>query len=104
MPRTVSHSYYVVMIDHGRLGLEAVVQPEITRNEVISRIKSHEYQNIAFIHHVDGMLVEDVTGELIDAAEAELKAEHREPELSDADYQAWRWDHERDHHKNLVVL
>lgn len=104
MPRTINHSYYVVMIDHGRLGLEAVVQPEITRNEVISRIKSHEYQNIAFIHHVDGMLIEDVTGELIDAAEAELKAERREPEMSDADYQAWRWDHERDHYKNLVVL
>ncbi|MGM4997803.1 hypothetical protein AB8A05_03995 [Tardiphaga sp. 538_B7_N1_4] len=73
MPRAISHSYYVVMIDHGRLGLEAVVQPEITRREVISRIKSGEYDRIEFIHHVDGMLVEDVTGELIDAAEAELR-------------------------------
>lgn len=72
MSRTISHSYYVVMRNL-RTGLEAIVQPEITRREVISRIKSGEYDRIEFIHHVDGMLVEDVTGELIDAAEAELR-------------------------------
>ena len=72
MPRAISHSYYVVMRNL-RTGLEAIVQPEITRREVISRIKSGEYDRIEFIHHVDGMLVEDVTGELIDAAEAELR-------------------------------
>jgi len=76
MKRT-SHSYFVVMIDHGKLGLEAIVQPEVTRREVIARIATHEYQNIAFIHHVDDLLVEDVTGELIDAAELILKEEAR---------------------------
>jgi hypothetical protein len=65
------------MIDFGRRGLEAIVQPEITRREVIARIKSGEYRDIAFIHHVDGLLVEDVTSELIDAAELELKDEYR---------------------------
>lgn len=74
---TTTHSYYVVMIDFGKRGREAIVDPEITRREVVSRIKSHEYQNIVFIHHVDGMLVEDVTSELIDAAELELKDEYR---------------------------
>lgn len=68
-----NHSYYVVMVDYGKRGLEAVVQPEITRREVISRIASGEYQRIVFIHHVDGLLVEDVTGELIDAAEQMLR-------------------------------
>ena len=68
--RRIRHSYFVVMIDHGRLGLEAIVQPEITRSEVIRRLKTGEYQNVSFIHHVDDGLVEDVTGELIDAAEA----------------------------------
>jgi len=73
----INHSYFVVCRDFGRAGLEAIVQPEITRREVISRIKSGEYDRIEFIHHVDGMLVEDMTGELIDAAEAELReAEH----------------------------
>ena len=57
-------SYFVVMIDYGRRGCEAIVDPEITRREVVSRIKSGEYQDVAFIHHVSDDLVEDVTGEL----------------------------------------
>lgn len=77
MTKRTTHSYFIVMIDHGKRGLEAVVQPEITRREVVARIKSHEYQNIVFIHHVDGLFVEDVTSELIDAAELELKDEYR---------------------------
>ena len=39
-----------------------VKQP--ARREVVSRIKSGEYRNIAFIHHIDGLFVEDVTDEL----------------------------------------
>jgi hypothetical protein len=71
-----SFPYFVVMQDFGgRLGMEAVVQPEITRSNIVDRIKSGEYQNIVFIHHIDGLLVEDVTSELIDEAEAALKME-----------------------------
>src|SRR5579863_7242411 len=44
--------YFVVMIDYGRRGREAVVDPEITRREVISRITSGEYANISFIHEI----------------------------------------------------
>jgi hypothetical protein len=72
----ISHSYYVTMIDYGKRGLEAIVDPEITRQGVVDRIKSHEYQNIVFIHHVDGLYIEDVTDELIDAAEFLLKEEY----------------------------
>ncbi len=32
--------YFVVMIDYGRRGREAIVDPEITRREVISRVVS----------------------------------------------------------------
>jgi len=78
MSKKIKHSYYVVMVDLGQLGLEAIVQPEITRRNVIDRIKSGEYRDVVFIHHVDDLLVEDVTAELIDAAEQELKDEHRE--------------------------
>jgi len=35
--------YFVVMIDYGRRGREAVVDPEITRREVVSRVASGEY-------------------------------------------------------------
>jgi len=41
--------YFVVMIDYGRRGREAIVDPEITRREVISRVASGEYNNISFI-------------------------------------------------------
>lgn len=50
--KAIRHSYFVVMIDYGRRGREAVVDPEITRREVVSRVQSGEYKNIAFIHHV----------------------------------------------------
>jgi len=65
-----SHSYYVTMIDYGRKGREAVVDPEITRQGVIDRIKSREYDKIAFIHFVrtsddgPGMAI-DVTNDLL---------------------------------------
>jgi len=70
-------NYYVVMIDYGRRGREAIVDPEITRRQIVDRIKSGEYRDIAFIHHVEDGLVEDVTSELIDAAELILKEEYR---------------------------
>ena len=75
--KSYGHSYFVVMIDYGQRGLEAIVQPEITRREVIARLKSGEYQNVEFIHYVVDGLMEDVTFELIEAAEAELKDEVR---------------------------
>lgn len=79
--RKPQHSYYVVMRDYGRpyvgklgpSGLESVVDPEITRREVVARLRSGEYQNVAFIHHVEGGLVEDVTDELFEEAGAEDK-------------------------------
>jgi hypothetical protein len=41
--------YFVVMIDYGRRGREAVVDPEIRKREVISRVAFGEYKNISFI-------------------------------------------------------
>lgn len=62
--------YFVVMIDYGRRGREAIVDPEITRRGVIERIASGEYRSeIAFIHRIRDCTVEDVTAEL--TAEAE---------------------------------
>ncbi len=65
--KRISHSYYVVMIDYDRKGREAIVDPELTRQNVIDRIASGEYdhERIVFIHHVDGMYIEDCTKELI---------------------------------------
>jgi hypothetical protein len=64
----MTHSYFVVMIDYGSKGREAIVDPEITSREVISRIKSGEYRNIYFIHYVKDGIAVDVTNETLAAA------------------------------------
>jgi hypothetical protein len=89
--------YFVVMIDYGHRGREAIVDPEITRREVISRIASGEYQNISFIHEVADFAVEDITEEIL--------AEATVPEIatSGAELQAASFDHIRDLRKHEVV-
>ena len=89
--------YFVVMIDYGRRGREAVVDPEITRREVVSRVASGEYKNISFIHEIADHAVEDVTDEIL--SEAAL------PEVAstEADLQANRFDHARDLRKHEAV-
>ena len=89
--------YFVVMIDYGRRGREAIVDPEITRREVISRVTSGEYKNISFIHEIAGSAVDDVTAEIL--AEAALP----EIPLAGPDLQASRFDHARDLAKHEAV-
>jgi hypothetical protein len=89
--------YFVVMIDYGRRGREAIVDPEVTRREVISRIASGEYRNISFIHEVADSSVDDITAEIL--AEAALPA----IEDAEADLQADRFDHARDLWKHEAV-
>lgn len=65
-----NHSYYVVMIDYGKRGLEAIVHPEDTRRAVVEQLASGESKHVVFIHFVStGNFVEDVTDELFDEAE-----------------------------------
>jgi hypothetical protein len=89
--------YFVVMIDYGRRGREAIVDPEITRREVVSRIASGEYSNISFIHEIADCSVEDVTEDIL--TEAAL------PDIatSGIDLQAASLDHARDLRKHEVV-
>jgi hypothetical protein len=86
--------YFVVMIDYGRRGREAIVDPEITRREVISRVASGEYKNISFIHEIVDAAVGDVTADIL--AEAAL------PEIpaTEADLQAGRFDRAYDLRKH----
>jgi hypothetical protein len=86
--------YFVVMIDYGRRGREAIVDPEITRREVISRIASGEYRNISFIHEIVDASVEDITADILsEAALPEIAA-------TGADLQASHFDHIRDLRKH----
>ena len=86
--------YFLVMIDYGRRGREAVVDPEITRREVIARIASGEYRNVSFIHEIAENSVEDVTEAILtEAALPQIPPE-------DVDLQASRLDHVRDLRKH----
>jgi hypothetical protein len=88
--------YFVVMIDYGRRGREAIVDPEITRREVISRIVTGEYKNISFIHEIVDSSVEDITADIL--TEAAL------PDIGTAaDLQANQLDHLRDLRKHETV-
>ena len=86
--------YFVVMIDYGRRGREAIVDPEITRREVVSRISSGEYRNISFIHEIVDASVEDITADILNEAALPDIA------VTDADLQASHFDHIRDLRKH----
>jgi hypothetical protein len=86
--------YFVVMIDYGRRGREAIVDPEITRREVISRIVLGEYRNISFIHEVADSSVEDITADIL--SEASLP----DVDMTGADLQASHFDRLRDLRKH----
>jgi hypothetical protein len=94
---TVDMQYFVVMIDYGRRGREAIVDPEVTRREVVSRVASGEYKNISFIHEVVDRTVDDVTEDIL--AEASL------PEIAatGADLQDCSIDHVRDLRKHETL-
>jgi hypothetical protein len=85
------------MIDYGRRGREAIVDPEITRREVVSRVASGEYKNISFNHEITDSTVHDVT--------AEIMVETGLPEIptTGAELQANNLDHARDLAKHEAV-
>src|SRR5438477_12286963 len=97
MSRLPGMQYFVVMIDYGRPGRAAIVDPEITRREVVSRIASGEYKNISFIHEIADSSVEDITADIL--SEAAL------PDVgtTSADLQASHFDHLRDLRKHETV-
>ena len=88
--------YFVVMIDYGRRGREAIVDPEITRREVVARVASGEYRNISFIHEIADCAVQDITADILcEAALPEVEAE-------EIDLQAIRFDHHHDLRKHSM--
>jgi hypothetical protein len=95
--RPPNMQYFVVMIDYGRRGREAIVDPEITRREVISRIASGEYKNISFIHEVADSSVEDITADILNEAAVP------DTGTASADLQADQFDHLRDLRKHETV-
>ena len=89
--------YFVVMIDYGRRGREAIVDPEMTRREVVSRVASGEYKNISFIHEIADRSVEDITEEILSEAAVPVIVDEA------VDLQADRFDHAHDLRKHEAL-
>src|SRR3979490_1127590 len=98
--RSSSMQYFVVMIDYGRRGREAIVDPEITRREVVSRIASGEYKNISFVHEVADSSVEDITEDILSEAALPDVAPAEIASADAGEFQATGFDHVRDLRKH----
>jgi hypothetical protein len=71
-------SYYVVMVDYGRNGREAVVDPEMTRRGALDLVREvlGDGNKVAFVHHITmNDLPQDVTDELVNEARDAMATE-----------------------------
>jgi hypothetical protein len=95
--------YFVVMIDHGRRGREAVVDPELTRANIVDRIASKQYDAIAFIHWCHDGECEDVTNALLKEAGFYTEPTWADGVMSRFDQLIAQIDHDRDTRKHEAV-
>lgn len=63
-------SYFVICVDYGRKGREAIVDPEMTFRGAVEKVREiiGDGHEIAFIHHIQGSLISDVTEEMVETA------------------------------------
>lgn len=91
--------YFIVMIDRGKCGFEAIIHPEDTRRQIIEQVRevlASDTQSLVHVKHIDGNYCEDVTDEFLHCAKW---GDH---EVTAADRQAWAFDHARDYRKETV--
>jgi hypothetical protein len=63
--------YFILMLDYGRRGLEAVVHPEQTRSDVVAEVRdilSSSDRKLVHVKFIDGDDCEDITDDIIEAA------------------------------------
>lgn len=97
-------SYFVIAIDYGRIGVEAIVTPEMTRRGAVDlvREKLGDGHTIAFAHHITmNDVPEDVRDELIAAARFDDNVDAIGAAL---DRQAAQFDHARDYRKHSEAV
>jgi len=96
-----SVNYYVVMEDFGRKGRQAQPDPELTRANIVENIRTKQYGQIAFIHHIHSDGWDDVTNELLREAGFYSEPTEHDRIMSKFDALVASLDHKRDHAKNL---
>lgn len=99
--QTATFSYFVIAFDFGRRGVEAIVDPEMTRSGAVALIREKHIGDglpVAYAHFITmNDAPEDVAAELLAQAELEAFAE------TVFDHQAARFDHNRDLRKHEAV-
>jgi hypothetical protein len=74
MTDSISHSYFVVMVNFGRKGSEAIVDPEMTSRGAVDLVRDMlaKGKGIDFVHHIKHGEVEDVTDAVLNASLIEV--------------------------------
>lgn len=101
--RETTFSYFVICVDYGRRGQEAIVNPEMTRLGAIAKVREiiGDGNEIAFAHRISmNEVPEDVKAELIAAAKFDDDVEAIGRAL---DRQAAQNDHRYDLRKHFEV-
>lgn len=79
-------SYYVVMIDFGRIGREAIVDPEMTLRGAVEAVETAmgDGHSVLFVHHIHDGVTEDISEQVFQRVMTNL-ADNGEP-LTDRQY------------------
>jgi hypothetical protein len=79
-------SYYVVMIDYGRAGREAIVDPEMTYRGAVEAVETAmgDGHSVQFVHYIEAGSVEDISEQVFCKVMSNL-ADNGEP-LTDRQY------------------
>lgn len=73
-------SYFVVMIDYGKIGREAAVNPEMTRRGAVDRVREAmgDGHSVPYVHHIHDGVCEDISEDVFTEVMHSL-AERGEP-------------------------
>lgn len=90
-------SYFIIMRDFGKIGREAVVDPEMTYRGVIEAVTeaNRGRSPVLFVHHIHDGTCEDITEQVFDEIDVDVEQERSDP-IADS------WDHMRDLYKHEV--
>lgn len=91
-------SYFIVMRDFGKIGREAVVDPEMTYRGAVEAAATAigDKTPVLFVHHVHDGVCEDITQQVFDEIDAGAEQEPCDP-------LAARFDHAYDIRKHEVA-
>ena len=84
--------YFVVLVDHQRTGMEAIVHPEDTRRQIVDEVRdilASDDRSLVHVKHIVGNECEDVTAEICN------EAGFADAPLSPVNRIAAAWDHKR---------